>query len=342
MKRYITLLLLIALFPSCETALDMGDDGLGDVLLMNAQMCTSETTHTVWLSLNSPDMISSVSGATVSCYVNDRLVSSTRTVEETDEQSLSPFLKGGFQASGYKIHASFNPGDQICIKADKGDLHCEAHVIVPKAPIILNAQTNESRSRFSVRVQDIKDEYNYYSLSLISQGYVVVEETTPQTGLAPGDTTIRENKVVKIETKGEPLLNSGARTVSNPGSTQESFFDNTNNLFTDQLFRNGEYNIQFTNPKERFDTRPRTWGGGETYMVYNKAVIRILSHSIEEYVYLTGCEYARSVEGNNVLSEQFVFPSNVEGGLGYVSVSASTDYVIEFEPKRYDSGSFWP
>ena len=100
MKRYITLLLLIALFPSCETALDMGDDGLGDVLLMNAQMCTSETTHTVWLSLNSPDMISSVSGATVSCYVNDRLVSSTRTVEETDEQSLSPFLKGGFQASG--------------------------------------------------------------------------------------------------------------------------------------------------------------------------------------------------------------------------------------------------
>lgn len=312
----------------------MPGDELGDVLLMNAQMCTSETTHTVWLSLCGPDKISPAHDATVSCYVNNRLVNNTRTVEETDVQTLSSYKYSRFEASGYKIHAKFLPGDYVCIKADKGDLHCEAHIVVSKAPIILEANTNEFRDHFTVRIRDLKDENNYYALSLIRNGYVVVEETNPWTGLVPGDTTIRETEVVKIDTHGEPLLNSGARTIANPGTTQESFFDNTENLFTDLLFRNEEYTMSF-NTNERFETRPRTWGNGDIFTVYNSAVIRISSLSLEEYNYLKGCEYVRSIEGNSSFSEEFVFPSNVDGGMGFVSVSSSTDYAIDFPPKTY-------
>lgn len=330
-------MLILALTPSCESTLDLGEDGLGGVLLMNAQMCTGDTTHTIWLSRNSIDLISSAPGATVSCYVNDRMVYQTRKVEITDEHSFL-FNSTVFKSSGYKIHARFNPEDRVCIKADLDGHHCETHLVVPRAPIIKNATTDEGRYVFSIQVQDLKSEYNYYSLNLYSEGCVIVEETAdPRAILSPGDTVIYEKKNVWIDTKGEPLLNSGARTISNPGSTQESFFDNTDNLFTDLLFRDGEYEMRVTTPKERYFTRPKQWSTGDRFIGYNKAIIRINSHSTEEYVYLTGCEYIRSIEGNSAFSEPFFFPSNVEGGLGFVSVSASSDYIINFPPKRFES-----
>lgn len=336
MKKYLSVIILLGLV-ACDRTLDIGNDSLGEVLLMNAQLCSSDTTHTIWLSLNSPDMISSVQDAIVSCFVNDRLVSQSHTVEVTDVCPISVHDASRFEASGYRIHAQFKPEDRVCIMADMNGRHCETHLVVPKAPIILNAETDQTRSHFVIRIRDIKDEYNYYSLRLYSEGCVVVEESgNPRAGIFPGDTTFHEIKNVRIDSKGEPLLNSGARTISNPGSTQESFFDNADNLFTDLLFRDGDYAINIHNPKEKFNVRPRSWETGDRLICYNKAVIRIFSHTTDEYVFLTGCEYRRSIEGNSPFSEPFVFPNNVEGGLGFVSISTSSDYVIEFPSVRFE------
>ncbi len=330
----------LALAPSCESVLDLGDDGLGDVLLMNAQMCAGDSTHTVWLSLNSARVISSAPDATISCFVNDRMVCQTRRVAECNEHSFA-FSNTVFRASGYKIRAHFTPGDNICIKADYQDHHCEAHVVVPRAPIIRDVMTDETHN-FTIRIQDIKNEYSFYSLHISRESCVIVEETgSPWSSLSPGDTTAYEKNDVWIDSRDEPLLNSGTRTIINPELTQESFFDNTDNIFSDSMFRNEEYEIRVSTPKESFLIRPKLYEDGNRQIGYNKATIRIKSFSEEEYVYLTGCEYVRSFEGNSLYSEPFIFPDNVDGGMGFVSVSSYSDYVINFPPRRFDSIEDW-
>ncbi len=51
-----------------------------------------------------------------------------------------------------------------------------------------------------------------------------------------------------------------------------------------------------------------------------------LSHlSKEEYVHLTGIQFADSYESNSTLTGEFVYPHNVSGGLGFVSINAESD-----------------
>ena len=347
-KKYILpLLVLLTSIQSCESMINLGDDDLGNVLIMNAQMCSSDTDHIVWLSLSNGETISPVEKAVVSCYVNGRLVCVSDTAADFRE---IPFFAAGdasFGVSGYPIQARFAAGDQIRIVAESGEQHCEAQTVVPLAPLILSAAATPCTSsadlsqgnyRFMVTVRDLKDEYNYFYLRLLNQSSIIVEKSN-RSNIHPGDVLFGMNEIVPINTTGEPLLNSGDRTLGSLGDSSSSFFNNKENLFTDVLFRNGDYSLHFYT-KERFMLKPREMVTGDVFVAYNKAIIRLFAITREEYLYLTGYQFIHSLESGTYLTDEYIFSSNVNGGLGFVAVNSAADYEIDLSSYRYDADSY--
>jgi len=352
MKIKITLFILLLMASACESQIDLGKDGLGDVLLMNAQMCTADTIHTVWLSKSTQEYISSVNNATVSCYINDKLVCVTDAVVETADVSITG-KDNEYRACGYHVHTSFSPGDNVRIKAECGNLQCEASIVVPKVPVILEAKADRCITpaeykngsyRFNVRIQDIKDEYNYYCLRVLDQSFIEVGYSS--TGeYDPGDILRRQNNPLPINSRGEPLLNSGARTIGNQSSSDNgydgnSYFDNKENIFTDVLFRDGEYAMNFYIDKIFSLRPPGVFSNEDVFTAYHKATVRLFNITREEYLYLSGYQFINSDENGTYFTGDFVFPSNVKGGMGFVAINSAFDYTLDVSQKVYDKDYF--
>ena len=345
----IVLLITVSSFLSCESPIEMGDDGLGEVLIMNAHINTADTSHVVWLAYGTQHGMRSTLDGVVSCFVNGKLVASTDKVVETYEKQTIDSFKNYISVAAYRFDAQIAPGDHVRIVASAGPHLCQAEMDVLPRPTILDAymfpcETDVDkqcgRNRFEIRIQDQDGVLNYYYLRLIGASHIVVEKTAGLSSYNVGDVLERKNKEVHINTTGEPLLNTGARFLGDQGSSQASYFDNEENLFTDLLFRDGQYTIRvFTD--EQFMNAPSTMDEGDSMIVYNMAIVRVFNISREEYLSLSGYQFANSRENGSFLTEEFVFPNNVEGGIGFVSVNTATDYVLYFPTRRVTIDT-WP
>lgn len=330
---------------ACESTIDLGDDGLGDILVMNAQMSSLDLEHTIWLGLSNRQIIAPVKDAVVSCYVNGKLVSVAQSMKEQVDIPLSWESEVVYSMGGYHIEASFTPGDKVHIEAETpGGFRCSSDVIVPQAPAILDASATRCETvaerelglyRFSVRIRDWSNEINYFFFRLLDQSYVEVETAHERAEFQPGDILNRLDEVVEVNTIGEPLLNSGAQIFGSQDMSGSSFFDNKENLFSDVLFRDGEYTFRVYT-QARFNIKPQSIDKGDCFVAHNRAVVRLFHISKEEYLYLSGYQFNQSLESGTFFTEDFVFPCNVNGGLGFVSINSATDYVIDFPSYRYD------
>ena len=340
-KLLIASALAVISIQSCTAPLKMPDDGLGTVLIMNAQISTADTSHVVWLGYGTQDRVSAVLNGIVSCYVNGELIVTTDQVDEIVENT-SPLFSGESLASvaAYRFNARFSPEDHVVIQAVVGNHRCQAAQDVLPAPVILDGRAIRCETvsdqqlgtyRLELRLQDQKDILNYHYLKLYLRSHMLVEVSIhgEHYPWAPkvGDILDREEKEIRVISTGEPLLNSGASTLGSQGSSQESYFDNTTNLFTDLLFRDDEYTMHiFTN--ESLPHIPSSILGGETYLAFHSAVVRVFNVPKEEYRYLTGYQFEKSAESGTYFTEDFVFPNNVEGGIGFVSINTAADYEI--------------
>lgn len=332
---------------SCTSPLKMADDGLGEVLIMNAQISTADTSHVVWLGYGSQDRVSAVLDGVVSCYVNGKLIATTDQVDKTVDNTSSLF-SGEVLASvaGYRFDARFAPGDHVSIQAVAGSHRCQANQDVLPAPVILDGRASRCETvsdqqfgtyRVELRLQDQKDVLNYHYLKLYLRSHMLVEVSINDEHYpwAPkvGDILDYKEYETRIISTGEPLLNSGASTLGSLGSSQSSYFDNTTNLFTDLLFRDGEYTMHiFTD--EKLPHTPSSILGGETYLAFHSAIVRVFNVPKEEYRYLTGYQFEKSAESGTYFTEDFVFPNNIEGGIGFVSINTAADYEIELPTWR--------
>jgi len=346
MKRFLNALVFVGVFTvclcSCEIAIDLGDDGLGRVLLMNAQMSTADTTHTIYLATSEQTGFSSVKQAVISCYVNGTLVNVSDTIDDVEE--IGYFAKQS--VSVLHIKASFAPGDLVCIKASSGDLHCEAEVTVPAAPVILDAKVEKCVSdydcsmgdyKFTVDIEDLKDEYNYYFLNVLDVSYVVVTKTDSHWYKA-GYIMNRQDELPRFNTEGEPLLHSSGIGPS-IGNSYNSYFNNKQNLFSDASFRDSRYNLKFYSTRG-FSITPRTMSTGEEMISHNIAVIQIFNISKDEYLYQDCYQFDNSSESGTFLTNELVYPCNVTGGLGFVSINAATEYVLNVSSFLHDIDHF--
>ncbi len=337
-RYFLALMGAALLLLSCEERIDIGNDGLGDQLMMDAQMSSADTVHTVYISLSRISGLFLAENAAISCYVNDTLVDSTGEICKIVENPAG--VKGHYKVAAYQIRARFAPGDKVKLTADAGELHCEAEVSVPAAPKLNGAEfTQMSRWKYklAVDIEDNRDEYGYYFIQFYNTSYVQVIKASTDHGFGPrnpGDIIRRVNYEVIADTKQEPLLRTGETYPKSAGDSQPSFFENEKNLFTDEMFRDGTYQLH-VDINNYEGIVPDGISDGDLYRSYNQLKVCLFHISKAEYVHLTGIQFRDSHESNSTLTGEFVYPSNVSGGLGFVAVNSESDIELLLYTKDY-------
>ena len=330
MMKKIALLTVLFLSCSCitEEVIKIGDDA--PVPVMNAQLHVGDTLHRVYLNNSRLDRTESLSGADVRVYVNDIPVA---TAEEVEMEEI-------YSNSEYCFKADFAPGDRVRIEAVTGSGKIRSEVTVPPVPRILSVRTEKISTgaddfdfeyRYHVELEDVPGEDSYYRVSMDKN---VKAELYYKDNPVPSVDTSDYHHVWVYNTD-EPLLSSGWRQDGGDDedimSLISSLFmtENEYNIFTDEKFRDDTYTLKLRSDNlSQASINPVS--GAERAVLTPTVNIRIHSMSFLEYRYLISlCNFNTMGTEVNFISEPISLPSNVEGGIGFVSVESSAVYSIE-------------
>jgi len=338
MKKF-ALLSLLLLSVSCmtEEVIKIGDDT--PVPVMNAQLHVGDTLHRVFLNYSKLDRVEPLSGAVVRVYVNDVLAA---TAEELEMEEF-------YYNAEYHFKADFKAGDRVRIDATHGTLHAWSEVTVPASPTLLSVKTekvvtgtedHEYGYRYLVEVKDIPGEDSYYRISMKKD---VEIQTYYQDNPVPVVSQSDFHKVW-VNNSEEPVLSDG--WMREPESEEDIMslistifmVENQYNIFTDEQFRDDTYTL-----KVRSDnlTYVAIDSAAERAVCTPTVHLKLYSMSFLEYRYLISlCNFDTMGAEVNFISEPISLPSNVEGGIGFVSVDASAEYDIEM-PSWEQSNTYY-
>ena len=120
------LIAAFAAFLSCENEIVIGVDEVDPYIIMNAQLHTDDSTHSIVLTIGRRDGTDPCSGADVKVFLNDN--PAIRAVEVEMEEM--------YEKSVYMFDAEIRPGDRVRIEARVGSMLAKADVTAPEAPVI--------------------------------------------------------------------------------------------------------------------------------------------------------------------------------------------------------------
>lgn len=335
---------------SCTTTEYVDIDNIDPILVLNAQLSSGDSTHMVHLGASSRSQVRAIKGASVDVSINDAAPLKALLIEE--EESTG---HGG----RYSFKAEIKPGDKVLISATDGvSLSAQADVTVPKAPDIVsmemipNVKHSTSGSVFDLgggsyyepeppegapyaysawheiklTLRDFPSEDSFYRLSF----YLETTITEP-------DGTIRRfENGLWMDTDSEPVFS--AQTSSSGGLIDELVDSyNTYNVFSDAIFQDKEYSLKFFIQENNlinyriftgeyfYDPQKNSYEyyilpEGATYT--NEIVAAVYSITKDQYYYLKALDLNENF--GILFSEPVSIPSNVTGGLGFVTVDALT------------------
>ena len=164
---------LTVLATACERYVDLKTEGPESILVMNGNLCSGDTLHTVYLSLSQVRNVEPVKSAVLKCYVNGKLVSETDEVIER------------YGCGTVQFKADFGPGDEVKITVESGSCMAETVSTVPSLPGISIVDTcsvtlkDGNALRAHLNIRDIKGEDNYYRLLAYVDSDFWAEEVAP-------------------------------------------------------------------------------------------------------------------------------------------------------------------
>ena len=336
---------------ACTSTEYVDVEAIEPVMVVNAQMSTSEASHCIHLSTSTRSLIHGVDDANVTVTVNSS--APIAAVQDTEEGSGAKY-----NSTRYWFNAVLKSGDVVTVKAVKGTLSGEATIEVPDEPILGEVTMKDAPNHtpsdsyyeygvydpsydpetseycewhlLEVNLTDIPSKDNHYRIGIF------VEETinSPEQGLQ------RYFVRLSADTSSEPVL-SGNKASG--GDLLESLSEDSNHysLFTDGLFKDKSYTLKLY-LSERMLTYYRKYqtdyhwdSEKETYVadpvpegvVYDsKILVRLSSISLDQYIYLK----ALGLDDYGILfSEPISIPSNVTGGLGFVNIESCKEYRIQ-------------
>ena len=255
--------------------------------------------------------------------------------------------------SYYSVKAIFSAGDVVRVEAESGEGICVVEQTVPAAPELLgaslgddvelsyndygNARTTTFRKIY-LRLSDRAGQQNYYRVHVNAGGE---EECTR--GLLPDS---REGRKIVYDTERQDILNLLEPVLKVPFATANPV--NDFNIFSDESFEGEQYSLtlcwKYLSSKVMM-SRPSIFGvyDPDTQDVISEEWIQRIWLSVvlealpvDAYRYYMAVEYESN---NNVIPlayEPAVFPSNVEGGLGYVSISSASSRKISLPDRYFD------
>ncbi len=323
MKNLTPVFLLILAASACSNPLDYTVGQQPEMIIMNAQLRTDESRHSVFLSRGLINEVEPLADAELDCYVNGTFVSRARRCPQ-DSTSASSYM-GHAISTEYLFDADIRPGDELRLVAASGDLRASATVTAPQPALLASADT------VSVPVSP-------YSVMYTSYGEEYTEALACRLRLQdrPGEqnwyrlcvdlVTDRENHSVRFGFDRDLILNDGYKSSDAFDIGQAP--DNEFCSFSDKQFTDRSAEVEIHVLKNNIRFVRKYW----TESDHPALRLRFLTISLEEYAYL-GAINAAEIWGFDgaFLTEPVSFPSNVEGGLGLVSVASASDILLDLQ-----------
>ena len=349
---------------SCTNTDYVDVDNVDPIMVVNAQLTTANTTHTVYLSASTLSQLQEVTGADVLVSINGG--PAIKATEDTSDEEMYGNL---YNASKYVFDYSFTAGDKVEIDVKNGSyLITDASVTVPKDPVIKsvellhNVPHSSSDSIFDwggggyygpyiedgdspypynawhelrVTLQDIPSEDSYYRLD-VEIVYTLQDGEEVESGVSG----------VWVDTSSEPVLSTAA---SSNGGLLDALVEESNryNAFSDNVFKDSEYTLKlffqessvsymrnyyyvYDDTEWNYDEEsgkyvPTPLPDGVTYNSIMRVKLYSISH--DQYIYL------KALDLDDVaifFSEPISIPSNVNGGMGFITIDNCKEVTLEY------------
>lgn len=353
-----TRILPIFLLLTALTALTACDRELpfpaseGELIVLNALLSTDEPEHTVYLSVSSPESGNRpLTDAQVLCTVGDGPAIRAQEIPASESYSSR-------KSAQYSFEAQIRPGDRVRIDVEGAGMRAVAQTVAPQAPLPATADTltRDGRMHFTLHVQGRPDQADYWQLRLSLRKQYRIDYYWRDRNPYPEDEHFEFTPGMYIntsesESEQELPLDPGEDPILNDGYTPQDVIDryyNTNagflfefspvnktRIFTDRRFAGDGADVQFSTDSTPLINseygQARDWMVRYHYHCTRTLTVRLLALDEGAYAYLDAINREKSRNGfNYLLVEPVIFPTNVEGGLGFLSVASATRLDLEF------------
>ena len=352
MKRILILSTLSALClaTACENTVHYEYDSAEGQITILSQMTTDAQEHSIVLSMSYPDRIEALPDATVRCIVNGTVYNAAHIAQDPDRIDSRYSL--------YCFEAPLRAGDVVEVEASHGKQSARASLTVPKAAEIAVADTTTivrvveinpyegvsfkleyNNLQVKALIRDIPGEDSFFTLGVkkvFRITHVYLDDEGNRT--RPDSVSVETDRY--FWTRRDPILDDGyfSDTGESDGNLLEELLAaNSMHCFSDQLFRDGEGTVTFLVSSDKRPYTTATYADVEVSLE-----IHLTSIDRNGYNYLRALNnmeaYGYSV---SPIIEPTMLPSNVEGGLGLVSVGCDSKIVLRLKPMRIEGGSYW-
>lgn len=351
------------LLTSCENEIPYNPGNQKPLIVMNAMLDAGEVENFVYLHLSEGYSIGKINQATLSLYVNGQLAEEPQPMtpqeiyeglsEETYGKDLYEQIIKNINYKKFRLHTHFQPGDNIRLEAtaENGEYLVSSEVIVPQPVLDIQVDTCITKifqwssmrdyRRILVTLHDLPNEKNYYRLDIQNNYHVNARYPVPSLNEDGSQETDEDGTPLywykdtifnytdrELINREDIILTDGHISHSDQDEENEMFpsISNKYNIFTDNQFPNSSATLKVYTALGL----DHLSGYNSVYSRLLSLSVRVLSISKEEYLYLKGLNCMDDDDYDTTLMEPVSLPSNVQGGLGFVGVSASAEVNMEF------------
>ena len=336
LKHIIPTIFIASVFNSCQNEIPFDIKENSPKLVVNAMIDINFEDNYIFVSKTGKDKTGSVSDATINIYINEELREQLTEFMEPDSAFYEPdsiyYLYYGYNYDDkkYKTNLRFNPGDKVKIEvfADNNKYHVWAEDIIPKPLEIEKIDTmtfidysqyyRNSQIRLKTTFTDYPNEKNFYRLVVVQNNNFQIKVIEKD---AEGHIIYKENEETKyMDTRLDPILNNGRV------STDDDIFPQVENRFA--VFDDKQFSAAYTMTTSFNRPDSNSYYSRIHEGVIERVAIDFKVHLISitemQYYYLKALNTIYDMNYDEYLSMPVSFPSNVEGGVGFVGFSAGT------------------
>ena len=364
MKKIVIVCLIAALglLAACENTIRYEYDSTDGQITILSQMYTSQTEHSIVLSMSYPDRVDSLPGATVVCYVNDARYTARQQPVPLEEyywydpasgEVLMEMRPRQQKFTEYRFSARIQPGDEVRVEASKGSLKAWAQVTVPQPARLVKVDTatvvrtvnytdldgsytwEDTFLDVSATIRDVPGVDSYFTLTASSLTEGEIRSYAEDGSVEDTEAYYLENADLRYETFHDKILEDGFSAGEGNGFLSELLPTNEMHCFSDKEFRDGEATVHPSFEADRLypiENGTIYWSVPPGAIGEFHTVFRVHLRTIDRAFY----NYLRAINnmetyGYDVtpIIEPTMLPCNVTGGFGMVSVAADETVVFD-------------
>ena len=344
---------MLLLAASCTKDLNIHSGEPEEMLVLNSTIRTCDTEHYADVSVSRlREGVEMLSDAALDVYINGEYSCSAHYYTPDTYPNFSPIDYGGVQKfmfrTGYYFNADLHEGDVVRLEASWEGLKASATVTVPKALKLLSVDTvtvkttpyfdNMDGLECKLTLRDIPGEENYlrmlasYHQEVVSHAWhddVLVDTLSMYFTEEPFNFFFDDDENLRGDFHSSREQAAIRETDLNLPLVTNSFC-----IFTDEGFRDSDYTATTYIRKSFYEPFPEPL---RSLTVTKNLTFTLLTLSKEDYLmhraYTNADTNGLLNSGDwftQILFEPVTFPSNVEGGLGFVCVEAASSIRLDF------------